>query len=242
MLITPSGVSGWAWDVRPGYPNWGYTQNTVTEHEKFTRAAITWLTGKTSGANILLYRTDAALPFGDEGFCDFVTRSDSDPVTIGGYGPWTASMGLSCTLTITNNNPVSGASWTLTNWRDGGAVDWNPTLYDLVILTTTPNALYHYDGIDDYLAYGGSVWGLESSSGTAWERYGIASGSTQTGGGAPDYMTPAFTCPLIGSDSYRYGIYTSPFIVATTNTMGGTSRCYPNGSGDDRVGTWRQYS
>lgn len=237
LIVAPYGTSGFMWDVVSGYPNWGYTQNTVTENEKLTRAALAWLTGKTSGVSILLYNSVGTRPFGVVGFQGFVTRNDAPDITFfdGTFyrGPWTTSTGLSGTVTVAGQTP-GNTTWTLHDW--GFGID--PTEYDLIILPTLVSATYHYDGIDAYLDQGGAIWALEGTSGKRWERYGVEyAGGFQTGGGPPDYLRPAFTCEPLGPDSYRYGIYTHAKLGPTTNTMGGFSAVY----GTDALGLWSQF-
>lgn len=240
LAVFPGGSSGFMWDVSTGYPNWGWTQATVDENEKLARALLAWLTSKTTGANVLIY-SDSSTAWGIQGFQNFLTRTDAPDILFhaGGtqyHGPWTTSTGLGHTVTFTDS---AGASfdWTLTEWKDTGGTIWNPTNYDLVVFGFSPSALYHQDGVDAYLDYGGACMAFIGSGSTAWSRYGITAGDSSSGGGAiNDYMCIGFPCAAIGPDDYRYGVYSSPQIKPTTNTIGGTETIYSNS-----LGLWRQY-
>lgn len=236
LAVTGSGSSGWGWDVRYGYPCWGYTQNTVTEHEKISRTLLQWLCRKSIGMNILMfYPASDSNAFGPIGFKDFVTRSGSATVDFPQGGTWSGGVGMSSTITVTNQSYANN-TWTLNAWYGSGGGVWDPTDYDLVIMPNGGGTVsYHWAGIDAYLAQGGSIWSL---IGSGWERYGFTNVGNQSGGVAPDYLCPAFAAAPIGSETYRYGIYSTNWITTTTNTIGGESYAYPTGGATERLGLW----
>lgn len=230
LLVTPNGSSGCLWDDKAGYPGWGFTQNTITADEAFVRAALKWLTGKSGGMNVLLFKVSTEDYFGSF-FQSFITRTDAPTQTYNGHGPWTCSTGLGGTVTVTNVAP-SAATWTAHDWQG-----FNPTIYDLVILPTAPNAS-NYLAVDNYLLGGGAVWGTITYNQTEWSRYGFTTGSDYQTHAAPDYLSAAFTCALLGSSTYQYGIYSSRYVDKGTFTGRGTSATYPNNTTNDLLGCW----
>ena len=242
LIVCPAGSYGFSWDTVPGYPNWGYTQNTVTAHEALTRAQIAWLTGKTSGMSVLRFGLTGVRPaFGPTGFGHFVTRSNNiglafdDPWgNIYGWGPWTSSVGLSGTYT----NAITASGGSAPSWASDN--DWegyDPYAYDMVCLQDTPHSS-NYGKIDAYLQSGGAIIAILWDS-TAWARFGIVGGSgLQAGGSPPDYMRPAFACAPLGAGTFQYGIYSSYYVALGTNTMGGSTETYPAGSGNDAMAFW----
>ncbi len=227
LLINSGGTVLFMWDVTPGYPNWGYTQNTVTENEKLVHAALKWLTGMATGQNILKF-----VPVGQIGdtpwdtfAMDTMTRSPSASGSqmYGSYGPW--NYGGGCGATITEATPSSLLGWTNTNW--GG---YNPFDYDVVLLYHTYRSgtgTGTNEEIDYYLANNGKIWtyyGYADSD--RWSAYGATHGAGSVSGPPPDYMPTAVAVPPFGAGTYRHGVYTSPPIVFGTNTMGGHAETF----------------
>jgi hypothetical protein len=241
LITCPAGSYGFMWDVVPGYPNWGYTQNTVTAHETLARAMLLWLTGKTSGMSVLRFGTSGGITaFGPLGLGRFITRSDATGLAfddawgnIYGWGPWTSSVGLNGTYTNAITASGGGApSWTSDNDWEG----YDPYAYDMVCFTLQPHSS-NYTKIDTYLQSGrGIAAGLWDN--TSWARYGLITGSGTQSHTPPDYMRAAFACSPFGVGTFQYGIYSSYYIALGTNTMGGAVATYPNGSGNDALGFW----
>lgn len=242
LIVCPAGSYGFSWDSVPGYPNWGYTQNTVTAHEALTRAQIEWLTGQTSGMSVLRFGSVGGVTaFGPTGFGHFISRTDNvglafdDPWgNIYGWGPWVSSVGLSGTYTNALTVGGGGApAWASDNDWEG----YDPYAYDLVCLTIQPHST-NWTKVDTYLQSGGAILAVLWDS-TSWARYGFVGGSgLQSGGAPPDYLRDAFACPPLGAGTFQYGIYSSYYVAMGTNTMGGTSETHPAGSGNDALGFW----
>lgn len=239
LLITSGGVSGFMWEVS-GYPNWGYTQNTVTANEKLARAALQWLTGKGPPYSIL-YMHSAGIPSAwNRAFREFVTRSDAPSQMYGvpyTYGPFNTTVGLSSTITDGECGTLS--SWTNTNWNGN-----NPFDHDLVLLlgsyANMHNVGHNREEIDYYLNNNGAVWVYQPYGYGHWENYGcilppwsFPPAVTHQDGGAPDYMIQPVQVPEFGGspDTYQYGVYSSYYVVydESQKTVGGTSRAYGNG-------------
>jgi hypothetical protein len=242
LAVFPAGSYGFMWDVVPGYPNWGYTQNTVTANEALARAMLTWLTGKTSGMSVLRFGYNGGVTaFGPTGFGNFVSRSNSTGPTfddawgnIYGWGPWASSVGLSGTYTnaITTSGG-SGPGWASDHDWEGH----DPYSYDVVCFSGTPHST-NYSKVDAYLQSGHAVVAPLWDS-TTWSRYGAIGGTGyQPGAAPPDYMRPAFSCSPFGAGTFQYGVYSSPYVKLGTNTQGGSAETYPNGSGNDAVLLW----
>ncbi len=232
LLVTTAGTVTFMWDASAGYPNWGYTQATVTANEATCGAAIRWLTGKTSGMNILRLVPSGSIagaPWGSHAR-DFITRDPgaSGSQMYGDYGPWNYGGGLGATLT--SGTPSSIYGWTNTDW--GG---WNPFDYDLVLLQHGYRFFPAPDNrpvLDYYLQNRGAIWGYQMYFDTKrWAAYGQGYDGVYTapdGNVANSYMIlPISVAPWGGS--YQYGIYTSVKLALDTNTMGGDATLYGNG-------------
>lgn len=234
LLLVGGGTNGFLWNTRVGYAGWGRTQNTVTYDEDVCRAAIPWLTGKATGANVLVLGPSTR-PFAFGTF--FETNIQRSPTASGSetyqetgggtLGPWNYGGGVSATFTYAT--PTTMFGWTLTDW--GGI---NPTSYDCVCFasyyrnTTVGN---NSAGIDAYLANGGGVWAFQTTS-RGWQDYGFDHSSYQSSSGYPDYLNTAQSVTELGG-SLRYSVYSSLALVASSsgNVMGGTSVRYGNSFG-----------
>jgi len=209
------GYGYWSADHRYGYSGFDGYPTFYGENTEFRASsrlwlgkAVKWLTGKETGANILIVQ---------EG-----TGAQDTP---SGY-EWGNEFQLGL--------DALGHTYTLTN----SLVDWGaeePLDYDLMLCHTLDNAhTYHglslaTEKLDYFLANGGHL--MTDFGVFDWARYGFAGSQWHDNHGAaygaPDwkYQRP-FYCSPLGADLFALVYYTTAKVVAATNTIGGSATIY----------------